>query len=244
MQSPMPPREKSLRRRACEKRLVYAKQQANVDHILDAVGLEHVPKWINTRRLREDINMAGVLAASLAELDSSRTWRERVERLEKIERTARRLRRLLSDDVGRWAQQELGQVFPLGEGGLRRQRRDPAPSVTGLVFGLARLARAARRKREQTTPDAPWRQDESVSDWLLGRHLPKIYERWIRRPAGRSRTFKADNGKADGPYIRFACLVTNELGYQYSEETVVKALSNIKSGAKRRRKPKGEIDAR
>ncbi|PVE25954.1 hypothetical protein DC522_01560 [Microvirga sp. KLBC 81] len=226
---------------------------ANVDHILKAVGRMHIPRTINRRRLREDIEWAGSLWDTLNELDSRGLWSGRVHRLKDIEMAARRLRSLLSNDTA-WLQQVIGQQFPLGEGAMRGKRRDPAPSLRGLVVGLARLARITNRARGQTKPEAPLRQDKSAAEWLIGTHLPEIFEQHFQQQAriARPRSHHGEKeitGKANSPYIRFAEAVLNELGIKsthggpYSRETILKVFQQTRSGAKPRRKPSSEEGA-
>jgi len=240
--------KKSLRRRDRETRLAAAIKRANVEHILDAVGRKHVPDFINRRRLREDIDNIGKIARTYADLDDDRLSRNRLKRLQEVERTARKLRSQLSDEDGRWVRQKLGPGFPLGEGEFRRKRKDRAPSISGLMFGSARLARLARRERGRSSPYAPVPQDRSAPEWLIGVHLPEIYHRYFLKPPGVGRSHDPINelsGEANSPYIRFAEAVLTELGITtnrgapYRRETISREFQRARSGEQPRRKSRG-----
>jgi len=73
--------------------------------------------------------------------------------------------------------------------------------------------------------------DISAFEWLVGKRLPAIYEKFFRESATTYR---------EGPYRDFALQVLTEFeitedGRQYSGESVIKALTLTRSGRSRRR---------
>ncbi len=254
MQGLISPREKSSSRLLAEARLAQAIKQADVEHILDAVGREFVRKRINRRRLRRDINEAAVDASVYAWLDSSRQRREFADHFEEIERTARHLRKLLSgSNAGKLARLNFRFSFPTREGNLRRKRVDRAASMEGLVIGLARLARVARQERNRIPIDAPMPRERNAREWLIVEYLPRIFERYFGREAkiGRAHNYiEGTTGKANSPYIRFASAVLNDIGIvttrgkPYSPETISREFQRVRSGARPRRKSVSMANAR
>jgi hypothetical protein len=73
--------------------------------------------------------------------------------------------------------------------------------------------------------------DASAFEWLVGATLPAIYENFFRESATAYR---------DGAYLDFALQVLTELeitndGRPYSRESIIKALTDARSGRSRRR---------
>jgi hypothetical protein len=197
---------------------------AEVDHILEAVGERFVPPGLSGRRLRKDIDWAGTHYHVRAEGSDAR-WRERCERLRDVEKLARKLRKKLSDETGEWVRHRISGSFPLGEGAPRAagyRSRDPAPSLHALRHGLARLARVAVREVTKvetllldgsksigpTGPNRPWPNERSAFNWLV-EWLAEIYSRHFGRDAGSSR--ETDGPDVNGPYIRFVEAVLADL---------------------------------
>jgi hypothetical protein len=234
-------RWRTARRRAC-----LLREQANVAHVLDAVGAKFTPKWINLRRLRADLDFARTAYRVQFDLDSKRMWKERSERLTDIAETSKILRVLFEDETGGWVYSRLSSRFPQGEGQQRpRGGRELSPSLSGLKAGLRRLERAASRELStgQVSRSPPISLRRTPAEWFFVEHLPPIFERWFRREAGVSRShnpYTEETGKADGPYVRFAASVmkevgvTNQRGEHYSVETIAREWGRAQSGQVRR----------
>jgi hypothetical protein len=77
----------------------------------------------------------------------------------------------------------------------------------------------------------------SAFDWLVGEHLPEIYEEHFGTPATVGRS---TNGQADSPYIRFAVRALADLGIKgprgkaYAGESIIKAISLARNRGTRR----------
>jgi hypothetical protein len=78
--------------------------------------------------------------------------------------------------------------------------------------------------------DLGWDLGVSPAEWLFGQHLREIYERHIGEvPVTR-----------DGPYVKFviatldALGLTTSKGKPYSADTIIKALTNARTGKFRR----------
>jgi hypothetical protein len=77
---------------------------------------------------------------------------------------------------------------------------------------------------------------------LVGKWLPEVFEKNFKAKAGRGRN---KDGTPNGPYIRFAHAALDELqikrpnGQRDSDETIVRAMTELKSGRARRKSALG-----
>ena len=85
-----------------------------------------------------------------------------------------------------------------------------------------------------------WRRDLgmldwSAFDWLAGSHLYEVY----RRHFGQEATVRTADGEPDTSFIRFVEAACKEMGVTYkgkpyARETIVRALTHVRKGKKRR----------
>jgi hypothetical protein len=234
-----PPRPKSLRRRATEKRLAYAKQQANVDHILEAVGREYIPKWVNRRRLREDIKDALEEYNLATEFGDEALGKRRHRALRDLHQKATVLKEALHGDDRDWFERRFAPRM----GGPNADRRNLS-SFQPLSEGLDRLLALAEHDLSDRVPQGRLLELDRSAFVILVGNLSKVFERRLGIEAGYKRDPYSDtDGNAKGLFISFAQAVLHEAeirrpnGLAYSPNTIGSALTQFKH-AKSRRKQK------
>jgi hypothetical protein len=239
MQSPTPPRLKSLRRRALEKRLTYAKQQADVNRILDAVGREHVPKWVNRGRLREDIADALQGYDLAREFGDDALGKRRHKALSDLRQKATVLREVLHGDARDWFERRFAPRM----GGPDADRCNPS-SFQALDEGLDRLIALAEHDLSERVPQGRLLELDRSAFVILVGNLSKVFERRFRTVAGYTKDPYSDtDGNAKGLFINFVQSVLVEAkiktpgGSSYSVNLISSALSQF-NHAKSRRKQK------
>jgi hypothetical protein len=217
--------------------------------ILDEVGDRFVPQGLELEVLRDDLRGCYMDWCSLAQHSSNRIARARVQRLETIAEGAEAVLGSLDDDgwVGAWAREEVAMTFPVSEGAPVRKtaefrtdhgQPDTAPSFSGFLAGLQRLAEAGRYKAKYFPDVALYRLPRSPVEFIIANVLSTVYERHFKRSVRRSRS--SSDSKAGGPFIRFAVASLRELGIKnkdkpYAAETVARAIADVRSGRIRRR---------
>jgi hypothetical protein len=105
----------------------------------------------------------------------------------------------------------------------------PRPIVQ-LLFELQSLENelswlAKQWERKADLPPGLKDRRPSELKWLAGVSLPLVYEGNFRRRAGRSRN--ADSGEPGGPTVRFIGATLEEVGFSYSHESIVRAMSRL-----------------
>lgn len=194
---------------------------ANVEQIICAVGLTRkngplVGKWLNRRRLREDIQDAFDTYKLHQLADDKVLGKLRRERLTQIEKLSSQILHVLSPtqspvrdgergkDASTIALGLLAPYFPAYEGqffespqvdNIPENERGTA-SLTGLIAALTRLERAARELKDEKDTEsdalviasgAIARQPQNAADALVGRYLARVYEKWFHHSAGGGR---------------------------------------------------------
>jgi hypothetical protein len=161
------------------------------------------------------------------------------QRRQKIERgikAAEYLRRLLkeepiciSDDRG------IGKLDPLY----------PITKLNDLIYQLRARSRSRREHESGLEYSVEKLQihERSAIEWLTGVELPKIFKQYLRMEAKveRNPNRNAVPRPPMGPYIRFARQFLIEFdirqadGQLYTDETIAKALTDVRSGRRRRK---------
>ena len=175
------------------------------------------------------------------DLDWTRTWYDtrkdltdlpdRQEKVGQIEKTARKLSSLLEDDEA-WAAKAissaLADINPKKATTVVRLIAEAAKNYNKPIKQPAWATKASKRMSAELAMTL------SAFDWLVGVHLPTVYEGHSDQPAGRSRM---NNGQVGGPYIRFVQATLRELGIlnrgkPYSRETIARSFSRAKGSRK------------
>jgi hypothetical protein len=209
---------RELRRR----RLEYELQESQVDEILNAVGRQFVPRWINRRRLRQDIDWC-LTVWQTEHLTSPASARTLVDQLGKIARTAKNLRGLFPTETKTPAVEDhLESPLDLLMRRIATEYSLQRSSFSAFLADLDWFANEMPRLAEKMkSADAP-RLNTNVINYLCGKKLPAIFKKHFKKKPGMGR----------GPYPRFACAVLNSLGIThngkpYSMGTVTQALASV-----------------
>ena len=152
----------------------------------------------------------------------------RWNRLKAIHKHASALSKLLATDEGNEGEftEHWRSLWPEdmpAASSLVSKMRELAEQSGWLEASLKEIAAAARTHHAAS--------DISAFEWLVGKRLPAIYEKFFRESATTYR---------EGPYRDFALQVLTEFeitedGRPYSGESVIKALTLTRSGRSRRR---------
>jgi len=280
-------RRNGLRPHECQEQIV---ERADVEAILAAVEPgylekkrpQYIPRWINRRRLREDIN-ACLRRFHLHEfVDDDALGNNRLKRLEQFTRLADDLLRFMGSDcrreelaaipvaederdpAGRVALDLVAPYFHASEGWPGDDGSDdPSVSLYGLQQGLLRLAIASQSVLKAPVrdgegnivvgadgepirayqPRALLKQPRNAGADLVGRHLPRIFERWFGCKAGAGRPHpdgEPSKSTADTPFVRFAVAVLKDLNGQdrsipvYTPNTVETLFHTAQRGESKR----------
>jgi hypothetical protein len=113
-----------------------------------------------------------------------------------------------------------------GSDGRRRNKRPQNPEPEWAAKAAAQLA--AELSLSERSP----------LDWLVGKHLPELFEKYFGVEAGLGRN--PETKKLNSPYLRFASSSLNELsikkknGEPYSMETIARAVTFVRASQPRR----------
>jgi hypothetical protein len=108
-----------------------------------------------------------------------------------------------------------------------------AEALASALIGTRRLHAWLDRAGPRPELEFRWRKTfedrhEGVAHWLFGHVIPDLYERYFGQEAGVSRP--KYGGRPEGPYVRFALAVAEEIGARktnggsYGAESIAKAL--------------------
>jgi hypothetical protein len=204
-------------------------ERRNVLRILRAIGQ---PDGLDVEDLRHDLDHAGTWFLVATRYRTGRPKREARLNLQKLSKAARRLQTLLRNERA-W---ELIAPF------LHYRQEDPR-------IALDRLVGAVDRALEPPPPPTPLDIEAgrafakalgigelSPFEWLVGRHLPKIFEKHF----GEVATARRAEGTPNTRYLRFAGLSLAAMsirnrGRPYSPESIVRAMTLAKHDGARRR---------
>jgi hypothetical protein len=248
-----------------------------VDRIIAAVG-PSAPSDICRKSFASDLRGDVIGLSMLADVSSSSARKARFDALRQLSKQARDMHAALTSEGGQIIGSEIRGAFPLYEGeerlelpplaegqsphdasgryGPRRQREpDLAPSYSGLIEGLARLAMSTEaRARElmnaerETGSFAALKLSRSAIDVFIDVSLRDTFKRHFGLEAKRSRNRPYEHKsrdpvpvstKAYGPFIDFAEAVLREAGITksngkpYSRETIASALKPKHMGESR-----------
>jgi hypothetical protein len=198
--------------------------------ILDAVGREHVPLGLDHEALEKDIEKSVGHYLAAVERQSDQPRRDRIKHLNQVKNAIRRtaeLMRTLPREEKLW---EVEYVLP--------QMEDIAFRCDSLVSDLELEIAWGPDYEEERKAGKPTKittdiyRQRSPIEWLAGRYLPKVYKTHFkeRPPATRG-----------GRYIQFVQQVCTECDIPkkrkpYSNDTILKALTDGQSGRLRRGK--------
>ncbi len=207
----------------------------SADRVLAAVGKHFVPleldsnpifHEIRSEQLLRHLKWCAIWYRDAVEFSSSKLEKDQIHRLTKIRNMAIRLYDLLSDDSRRF----LSRLLPPSEGA-------PGADVKRLIEAVDRQLAAERESGHRGSYKDSFR-DCSAFEWLAGKHLPLVYKHIFCKDPGFSRSASQ---QPDGPYIRFAEKVLDELKIKngikrYSREAIARALSDARAGRARRKR--------
>jgi len=195
--------------------------------IIAAVGDQHSAE-VQLDVLRSDLLAARAQLLAFIALDSKSGAQDRRELFSCILESAQTFKQRLLDDRGhRYAAREIAARLPELDVGVLAVWLDLIIEVTETL--------------KDENKDAWMRLNRPLKEWFAAEVLPKVFESNFKRKAKISRPSDAKAGPyvADGPYIRFAVAVMREMGILISEETVARALIDVRSGRLRRKTPAG-----
>jgi len=222
----------------------------SVEHILAAVDPDYqtkhtrVPRWINRRRLRTDIDNCGMWYRVDLLRNDPELGRQRLQRLQQFSRLASALYGRLNDKAGELAFTLAAQPFPLPLEEREDDDGEPPPTLPVLKQGLEALARFANAELLRGINSGPLGSDDMAPGVaLIGVYLPQIYKKWFGEDARRGHTFSNSSeeptGQANSPFIRFAEAVLRDLdirsthGSHFSRETISSYLRQARASPKR-----------
>ena len=203
-----------------------------LDQILSAVGMKSVPRDLNRDKLCKDLDRAAIWFRTAAKLHTSKVKLH--NKLNQTAKTAGRLQNLLANN-GDEAWREISEFYPA-------EAHDPKE-----IVGL--LVKAVDKRLLPPPAEPAWKtgmakrvvgeltfNERSAFEWLAGQQLPKLFNRHFKSKAS-ARNAK---GLPDTPYLRFAigairALRISHNGKPYSPESIVRAMTSVSTGKKRRR---------
>jgi hypothetical protein len=128
-------------------------------------------------------------------------------------------------------------IFVPDDHGRRLDPLYPMPSLDPWVYRLHALSESGPRSKSKLLP-------YSAFEWLTGVVLPRIFEQLLpsmKANVGRHGGRDAERRPPEGRYIRFARQFLIEFGIcksngqPYSDEALAKALTNARTGRRRRK---------
>jgi hypothetical protein len=196
--------------------VVMALNESDIDKIIADVGNEHVPLTLVKSELVRDINDAWNFYENFKRDNAKGANTKRSEYAKSVACKAHELFDLLnsSDPNEEYARIFIGKWISLD-------------ALTQTILKLERTAGKAQRKfGEGSSLRAVLGLTPSF--WFLGHSLVGVFEKHFRIKATRTRL----DGQPSGPYIRFATAVTATFGEPFVDETITKAISEVRKWAK------------
>ena len=218
---------------ACRRWVAVVRRMDNqaVDRILVAVGESFIPSDLDREELCNALKFCATWHRVVTEYGSARLERERTRRLDMAAKSARRLAQLLAhDDTWSFIGKKLS---PYDES----PREAVLRLVKALDEALGSYVPLARRLGALGDDLTAYLTDRSPLEWLVGKHLPKL---WSKHFGIKARISRSKDGTPDGPYIRFAESVLVELnitksGQPYRRETLAKAFTDARAERSRKK---------
>jgi hypothetical protein len=195
---------------------------AALDKIILAV---REPVTLEREELRREIEIAATQYRDAVIFHDLGRARNLEKRLTAFRKAAERLDAQLADET----------FYNLIEGTLIIHDLDPrsADTVRCAIKQLIKAADLVGKPPPCAISTAAPRGIFEVSpkEWLAGWRLPEIYERIFGRRSGRSRNL---DGDPSGPCVRFIKAVMHELQIEYSEESIVRALTKRRAATRKK----------
>jgi len=195
-----------------------------LERVLLAVGQKFISLELDKSALLRRLQCCGTWVSTAEQLSKSEV-KKRAHRLKLIRAKAVKLRDLMGE--GRawlWMRGGQGLIEALDYMLEHTPEHLPA-SLESVEPSLEFVEQWATALKEK------W-QTRSKAEWLAGFHLPRIYEQFFSRRAGRSWS----NGKPSGPCVRFIAATMKELNIFFSEASIVRAMTEARTGPRKRRK--------
>lgn len=193
-----------------------------IARILNAVGSDVTPPGLDRATLRRNLESGAIWYRTKVQLRPSE--RAKLQRqLRGIKIAAKKLASQLSDD-GAW--RELSAELPLNQDCPRAILKDLLEAIDRALL-----------RRDGGTGTKNLFKARSPFEWLVGMHLPRVFQRHFGRKPGFSRKDRAPSG----PYIRFAAQVLTELkvnnrGRPYKLAAIARAFDDARHGRVRSRR--------
>jgi hypothetical protein len=187
-----------------------------LDQILHHVGQQFVPADLNRAELRKAIATAIKTKEKLDRLRPGKNSRALRKSMEGIRQAAEALDGCLNNN---------NDARQLIEGVL--------PSISKDVIRITCAAQAIAEILHESEEDESAKYSPRVptaNEWLAGVELPLVFEEFFHRKEGRSRSGR----KPAGPTVRFVYAVMSEIGIQFAEESIVRAMTRLADIRERR----------
>jgi hypothetical protein len=194
------------------------------ERIIAAVGERHSAQ-VQRDRLIFDLLAAREQLLAFMTLDSESGVRERKQLFSGVSDSAKALKQRLLDDRGhRYAAREIAS-------------RLPDLHLGTFMSSLDRIIEVTETLKDENSHGAWMRLKRPLKEWFAAEVLPKVFKSNFDREAKISRPSDSKAGPyvAGGPYIRFAVAVMHEMGVSISEETVARALKDVRAVRARRK---------
>jgi hypothetical protein len=204
-----------------------------IERILAATGAQHIPRSLDKNELAAGLEACQRTYVVIVERNSDRRVKNEIRRLKLIQAAAVRFnKQMTGDDI--WSSQdwEVEHVSYEVDSMIRRLEYRINDLEYDLRWGPDFLNVARLGIYKDT-----WKA-YSPFEWLAGHYLPKLFEEQVGlKPAFHRHS--RDN-LPDGPVIRFTEQALAELGVtrgkrRYSRESIAKAMTDIRSGRRRKK---------
>ena len=198
---------------------------AALDRIISAVGSRYRDK-VDPDQLVSDLYLARAKWQTFVALDSDKAAKKRKDLFSAVADSAAHFRKRLLDQSGDYYVANSIKLFAFS-----------GPSdFDAFLTVLNRTIEAATALKEKNSHGGWVRLQRSPTEWFAVEILPGVYKRTFGREARVSRrdSSKDDANAVSGPCIRFIHAVMREMGLKISNETIARALKQVRKHQPRR----------
>jgi hypothetical protein len=182
-----------------------------LDRVIQAVGKKYELANLDRSALRHELDESKNSAEVISANRHGARSRARLKHLKKIRESAEQLSSLL---------QIKDDAIDLIRGLRDDLRETTLTTITRLIISVESIEHVLG-----TAAGSKYGNPTAV-EWLAGVELPCIFEEHFHRKAGGSRNAE---GRPDGPCVRFVESALRELGFQYSAESILRAMTGLRT---------------